>query len=428
MRRLAGKSSLTEVHRLQYPSVTVDSAEIALTLGSHYFPAYPPFQNDSTTLVRDEYTEWRKELPPLLEGQSISYAEVYEQIGHRKRKTAPGPDNIPYLVLTRCADIITPYLQAFYSGIILCGHYPRAWKQAQILNVLKPSKKGDHASDFRPIALLNCFSKILETILSKRLSRLSESCNVLPSEQYGFRSGRTTSQPLWQLTDDIFHAYNNRSRLLAISLDFAGAYDRVCPFRLWKKMKSSGAFPEALLRVLGCFLIQRTTCISVQGDGHLIQPSRGLVQGSPLSPILYAIYASDLTCSLPGLIRPLLYADDLLLYCFLDDMYADVAKDSMQQALNQITHWATENVMKINPDKTQMMVFQRNRNTTVPVLRLHNRSLTQSPQLRYLGIVFDKGCRFSDHIQEKTCMALQRLSIIRRLGASLWGTQPSILR
>jgi hypothetical protein len=55
-------------------------------------------------------------------------------------------------------------------------------------------KKGDknNPSNFRPIALLPIFSKLLERILSMQLSEYLESHNLISECQFGFRKNKST--------------------------------------------------------------------------------------------------------------------------------------------------------------------------------------------------------------------------------------------
>ena len=93
------------------------------------------------------------------------------------------------------------------------------------------------------------------------------------------------------------------------------------------------------------------------------QANRGVKQGCILSPLQFNIYLSDLHAKIeppenaPAFIshdKPLgclIWADDLLLLS-----QTEAALNSMLETLN---HYATSNGLKINIDKTKVMIFNK---------------------------------------------------------------------
>ncbi|CAG7849762.1 SubName: Full=Uncharacterized protein {ECO:0000313/EMBL:CCA75608.1} [Serendipita indica DSM 11827] len=53
---------------------------------------------------------------------------------------------------------------------------------------------------YRPIALEEALSSVCEAVLSRKLSQLAETANLLPQMQFGARSGRTTTDAILSLT------------------------------------------------------------------------------------------------------------------------------------------------------------------------------------------------------------------------------------
>lgn len=72
------------------------------------------------------------------------------------------------------------------------GYFPQKFKEAKIILIPKPNKKGTDPRDYRPISLLEVPGKIYEKILNKRLRHYLESNNMFPHTQHGFRTKRGT--------------------------------------------------------------------------------------------------------------------------------------------------------------------------------------------------------------------------------------------
>jgi hypothetical protein len=65
--------------------------------------------------------------------------------------------------------------------------------------------------NYRPIAMLNVFSKILEKIVCNRLGSFLEKNNILSEFQFGFRKGHATLHPIFLFMNKITAALEKRS-------------------------------------------------------------------------------------------------------------------------------------------------------------------------------------------------------------------------
>ena len=71
--------------------------------------------------------------------------------------------------------------------------------------VIPSHKKGfiKDVNNYRPISLLSIFSKIMEKILSTRLSNYPEVHEIIYPKQFGFRAGFSTTHSLISITETI---------------------------------------------------------------------------------------------------------------------------------------------------------------------------------------------------------------------------------
>ena len=77
-----------------------------------------------------------------------------------------------------------------------------------MLALRKPGKD-DYSipRSYRPISLLLALGKIMETLISHRLSRCLESRRLLSPYQFGFRAGKEIMEACGRLTDDVVQAF-----------------------------------------------------------------------------------------------------------------------------------------------------------------------------------------------------------------------------
>ena len=83
----------------------------------------------------------------------------------------------------------------------------------------------------------------------------------------------------------------------------------------------------------------------------------GVVQGSALGSVAFIICASDLQAITPGN-KTCKYADDMYLIIPASNT------NSIQSELDNINSWASANNLKLNPSKSNEIIFKRQHNKT----------------------------------------------------------------
>ena len=183
------------------------------------------------------------------------------------------------------------------SNCLAGGTLPTKYKESTTIVLRKEGKK-DYSlpGSYRPIALENTLAKVIEKIIADRISSAAEEHSLLPWNQMGARKQRSTLSAVGLLTSCVQTAWKARPGCIVsmLSLDLAGAFDNVSHERLLWILKSKG-LPEWLIKIIASFLTGRRTRIAFTGhESEWIQTQTGIPQGSPLSPILFLFFISEL--------------------------------------------------------------------------------------------------------------------------------------
>ena len=123
---------------------------------------------------------------------------------------APGPNGIVAQCLQAARSVLTPILSELFQRMLQLGIHPTSWKTAHVLPVPKPGADLHAARGYRPIALLNVLSKVMESLMKDRMSYLLESRHLLSDCQQGFRQTRSTELALWRFVSSASLALKTR--------------------------------------------------------------------------------------------------------------------------------------------------------------------------------------------------------------------------
>ena len=204
-----------------------------------------------------------------------------------------GLDGISGYFIRLARDIIAIPLSILYNLPFSEGVFPNCMKNAKVIPLFKAGSKSE-LSNYRPISQLSCLSKVVEELIYSRLTNYLNKNLILHHNQYGFRSGLSTSHAL---LDVVSTAYDNIYKMLytlLIFIDYKKAFDTACHKILFSKLEHYGIRGPALV-LISSYLNDTTQCVSINGRlSALSNISYGVTQGSTMGPLLFLIYINDI--------------------------------------------------------------------------------------------------------------------------------------
>ena len=113
-----------------------------------------------------------------------------------------------------------------------------------------------------------------------------------------------------------------------------------------------------LIRWTSNFLYQRKLIISIKDQlSDPITPIHGVPQGSPLFPILFILYVSDIPQPLDAQVNLFQFAYDIAIWAQALGIHSVNLR--LQKYLNQILTWCDSWRIKLNPGKTHLINFSQ---------------------------------------------------------------------
>ena len=101
----------------------------------------------------------------------------------------------------------------------------------------------------------------------------------------------------------------------------------------------------------------------------------------------------------------------------------------LQQSINRIEDWATNNGFKFSKSKTQCVHFCKLRRIhNDPVLYLYGSPIPVVEETKFLGVIFDRKLSFIPHIRYVKAKCLKALNLLKVLSNTSWGAdRPTLL-
>ena len=129
------------------------------------------------------YSSLALDSPPLSPRNfiPITLQEIENALKPTSNSSAPGHSQISYKFIKYSFPFISSFLLQTFNSILDFSYHPLLWHQALVVVIPKPNKP-DYSSPraYRPISLLECFSKLLEKIIANRLSFDSIHFPIIP--------------------------------------------------------------------------------------------------------------------------------------------------------------------------------------------------------------------------------------------------------
>ncbi|KAL3679286.1 hypothetical protein R1sor_022242 [Riccia sorocarpa] len=216
---------------------------------------------------------------------------ITEIVMDMPKEKSPGIDGVMVEILQTGWEFMQEdcfqMVQSFWTKKELIGKDSRG-----IIKLLPKNDRKHLLKNWRPITLLTMTYKIVAKIIAVRLKGMLP--RIIDTQQTGFVAGRNIIDNILSLRLGQEWAHVTNQQTIFVKLDFMKAYDRVAHGFLWDTLTAIGVGVATLDRIKG---LVRGGSSEVHINGsftEVFKIERGVRQGCPLAPLLFAMTTQPL--------------------------------------------------------------------------------------------------------------------------------------
>jgi len=265
---------------------------------------------------------------------------------------------------------------------------------------------------------LTFISKLIEEAVAKRIIQHINSSRLLQS---AYKEQHSVETALIKVHNDILCALDGNNAVALILLDLSAAFDTVDHGILIARLSNRFGFRGKVLDWFKSYLTDRKEQVCIQGvlsKGKMLKC--GVPQGSVLGPLLFTAYTSPIgdIIRTHGLSYHL-FADDSQLYVVFKKSAVECkkTKEKIESCVKEIRLWMAENYLKLNDEKTEFLLINSEFQQPVDLdnITIGNDIITKSKAARNIGVIFDSGMTFEQHVNFNTSQIFYQIRNLRMI-------------
>ena len=360
---------------------------------------------------------------------AVTESEVRKIIAKSPTKSC-SLDPAPTWIVKDSVDELIPMVTILVNLSLQSANVPDSMKQALVTPLLKKDDLDPEVlKNYRPVSNLSFLSKVLERVVAARLTNYMTINQLHEPMQSAYRACHSTETALVRVQNDILHTLDQGGAAILVLLDLSAAFDTIDHSILLSRMESVLGVKGSALQWFKSYLLGRKQRIKINDDFSENQEILWSVvpQGSVLGALLFLIYIIPLAEQIRTYgLNNHGYADDTQL-CLSFKKTSDnaiVKREilNLEKCLCDISVWMSQNKLKLNNDKTEIILFGSKKH----LAELNIKSLSvagtdvsvASEPVRNLGAMFDSQLIMAAHVKsvvKKSSFHLRNIGKARRV-------------
>ena len=412
---------LSEKFKKDSGTTITDPVIISNEFNDFFVNVGPKLASEIHNMGKNYYDYMQSPFTKSIFMKPIVESEITKIISKFDQNKSAGHDDIGNFVIKKVVDEISSPLTEIFNLSLTTGKVPEQLKTAKVIPIYK---KDDASvfSNYRPVSVLPCLSKVLERLVFNRCIEFIDNNNLLNEKQFGFRAKHSTYMAIMQLIDKVNNAVERNKTTLGVYLDLSKAFDTIDHTILLYKLEHYG-FRGVVKDWFTDYLNNRKQFVSYNGTKSEHKTILcGVPQGSILGPLLFIIYINDIT-NTSTILDFLLFADDTTILYSSDHIVDELSV--VNKELSEVNNWFKANKLSINASKTNYMIMGTPKMTSIGHdsqdeqinydIVLDDTKLQRVTETKFLGVVIDENLSWKNHIQGISKTISRNIGVLNKI-------------
>ena len=283
--------------------------------------------------------------------------EIKDIVKRNKDSRASGVDELPTLLFKNATQRYLEELTDLVNDCLIQGETPECLNTGK-MTLIDKKEASLQVNKKRPLTVLSQIQSVITRLLAQRMDKICEAENYYGTTQFGFRSGKSTTDCIFLLLAALRRARKKKYQISIAFCDLQKAHDSVDREILYKKLSSIG-FGGLVLGMIQSMYYNDN--IQVRLEDGLSAPlwfTRGVKQGCCLSPLLFAPYVAGLGIKLQESCLGIKLGSETLTGIFFADDLVLISKTSYQgmtRLLKMVDSFCRDMRMVLAVSKTYLL-------------------------------------------------------------------------
>ena len=186
--------------------------------------------------------------------------------------------------------------------------------------------------------------------------------------------------------------------MYTVFIDFEKCFDKINRLFLWQKLLAQNVSLKITNALKAMYAVVKSAVKHQGSISNNIHSQLGVKQGDPSSSLLFIMFVNDILTTINTELEGIITINEvkLFLLAYADDQVLfSTSATSLQSMLNDIEHYCNAWGLKININKTKVILFENSKIYSHHNFYLYNEKLEVVSSFKYLGVYFFKNGNWS---------------------------------